>query len=199
MLATRKALSVFLLRTKMDSSFYTKSAMKDDSCLVLSDTQQTQQPGEYRLQNFFEPQCGTHNAASFALAQPLVQFKDGYGHSGHSGCAIHSDSNLRHGSVLTANRAPQQLQTRLHLTVPYMGRGIGDPCTESGLKEGVSTSSKRQCNTLAEIHIGHQYTPLVDCLKHEIQNPVHILHEDNKSDWIRGGYPSRQWVRNIPK
>ena len=39
-----------------------------------------------------------------------------------------------------------------------------------------------------------QYTPLIECLHGEVQNPVHILHEANQKDWVRGGYPSRQWV-----
>ena len=93
--------------------------------------------------------------------------------------------------------APQQLCTRLHLSVPYMGRGIGDPCTESSIKEGVDTSSRRQCNTLAGIHLPHQYTPLVPCVGNEIQDPTHIVPEANRADWVRGGYPSRQWVRNV--
>jgi len=182
----------------METSFYTKDRLKDDSCLVMSDTKQSIQPGQYQLQNYFDQKCNIQNeTATVAHSQPLLQYKDGYGHGGYSGCAIQADSSLKYGPLITNNKSPQQLCTRLHLTVPYMGRGLGDACTESGLKEGVSTSTRKQCNSLAGIYIDHQYTPLVNCLKTEIQNPVHIVPEDNHTDWIRGGYPSRQWVRNL--
>ena len=75
-----------------------------------------------------------------------------------------------------------------------MGRGLGDPCHESALQEGVQTSERKQCNTLAEVHLPHQYIPMIGCLEGEVQNPVHIMHEDNQADWVRGGYPSRQWI-----
>jgi hypothetical protein len=145
--------------------FYHKSSLKDEECLISSDNAQTAQPGTYHLQNFYDSQCGPLNRATdMALAQPMTQFRDGYGPAGHNGCTIQADSELRLGSKITNTRAPQQLCTRLHLTVPYMGRGIGDPCTESSIKEGVDTSSKKQCNTLAGIHLPHQFTPLVPCL-----------------------------------
>ena len=179
---------------KPQPTFYQKNSLTDDPCLISSDTKQAGEPGQYRLQNYYdETPCGPmHSAADTALSQPITQFRDGYGHAGHSGCAIQADSAMRLGSVITNTKAPQQLCTRLHLTVPYMGRGIGDPCTESSIKEGVDTSMKRQCNTLAGIHLPHQYTPLVPCLSEEIQDPLHIVPEANRADWTRGGYPSRQ-------
>jgi hypothetical protein len=180
-------------------AFHHKSSLKDEACLISSDSAQTVEPGSYRLQNFYDAErCGPlHRATDLALTLPLMQFRDGYGYAGRGGCAIQADSALRLGSVITNTRAPQQLCARLHLSVPYMGRGLGDPCTESSIQEGVDTSSKRQCNTLAGIHLPHQYTPLVPCLEQEIQNPKHIVPEANRSDWVRGGYPSRQWVRNV--
>lgn len=155
-------------------------------------------PGMYRLQNYNDCVCGPmHGAAKAALTQPITQFRDGYGHAGQGGCVIQTDSKLRLGGAITNDRGPQTLHERMHLSVPYMGRGIGDPCAESGLKEGIDTSSKRQCNTLAGVHVPHQYTPLVPCLRDEIQNPAHLVPETNRTDWIRGGYPSRQWVHNM--
>ena len=35
------------------------------------------------------------------------------------------------------------------------------------------------------------------CLKNNVQNPKHLIPEDVKIDWVRGGIPSRQLVRDI--
>ena len=33
-------------------------------------------------------------------------------------------------------------------------------------------------------------------LQKEVQDPQHIIPEDSKMDWVRGGLPTRQMVRN---
>ena len=170
-----------------------------DPCYVDVEATQSQEPGKYHLQNFYE--CGEqpHQTMDIALGQPLTQFRDGHGHVGQGGAMVDTHSSFRNGkggAILTNMRCLQTLETRPHLTVPYMGRGMGDPCAELALKEGTSTSERKQCNTLAGVHLPNQYTPLVDCIGKEIQNPIHILPEDNQSDWTRGGYPSRQWIHN---
>jgi hypothetical protein len=152
----------------------------------------------HKLSNFYH--CDTvvpEHAQTLAHKHPTVLFRDGYGSVGQKGMLADTHSALRNGDKgvqLTNKRGRQQLAVRPINTVPYMGRGPGDPCMESSLKEGVGTFERRQCNTLAEIYLPHQYTPLIECLHGEVQNPVHILHEANQADWVRGGYPSRQWV-----
>ena len=37
----------------------------------------------------------------------------------------------------------------------------------------------------------NRFIPLVGCLANEVQNPEHIIPEDNHDSWPRGGYPSR--------
>ena len=184
-------------QTKNKKPFYFKGGLYEDNCAISSDTLQSSKPGTYNLQNFYECGCEPTQPATIALNQPITQFKDGYGYIGQKGCLVNNDSTLRKGSEITHDKGPQQLFERPFLTVPYMGRGIGDPCTETGLKEGVDTGQKRQCNTLAGVSIHHHFTPLVKCLKNNIQDPKHIVPEVNREDWIRGGYPSRQWVRNV--
>lgn len=171
----------------------------NDACYANAETVQSTQPGIYRLNNFYDCSCQPTQTMDIALDHPLQQFKDGVGHVGQKGCLVDTHSAFRNGTdgaKLTNLRGPQTLYERPFLTVPYMGRGVGDPCTELALQEGTSTFERKQCNTLAEVHLPHQYTPLVDCLGSEVQNPVHILPEDNQRDWTRGGYPSRQWVHN---
>jgi hypothetical protein len=171
----------------------------DDTCYKTVEEKQSQAPHEYRVRNFYD--CGTtpRQTMDIALGQPLTQFRDGHGHIGQNGGMVDQHSAFRNGekgATLTNMRCVQTLDTRLHLTVPFMGRGLGDPNTELALKEGVSTHTQRQCNSLAGVSIPHQFTPLVDCIAKEIQDPIHIMPEDNKKDWTRGGYPSRQWVHS---
>lgn len=180
--------------------FNNQNRFHNDPCFLSKETQQSTGAGKYRLHNFYA--CGRQptQTMDIALSQPLTQFSSANsGKVGQDGCLVDTYSSLRNGTegnVLTNKRGVQTLYTRPYLTVPYMGRGVGDPCRESEVQEGVSTYERKQCNTLAGIHLPHQYTPLVDCLRTEVQNPIHILPEDNQRDWTRGGYPSRQWVHN---
>lgn len=179
--------------------FNHQNRFQNDPCFVSTETIQSTQPGKYRLVNFYDSGCRPKKTMDIALTQPLTQFKDGHGSVGQNGCLVDTWSSMRNGKeggVLTNTRGQQTLYERAYLTVPYMGRGIGDPCAELALQEGTGTFERKACNTLSDIHLPHQFTPLVDCLRQEIQNPQHILPEDNRQDWMRGGYPSRQWVHN---
>jgi hypothetical protein len=179
-------------------TFNQQNRFHNDTCFESGRTTQSSLPGMYRLSNFYHCDGAVPTQTmAIALDHPMMQFRDGYGPVGQQGGLTDVHSSLRNGDrgeQLTNYKGPQQLPVRQIKTVPFMGRGLGNPCMESSLKEGVDTSERKQCNTLAEIHLPHQYTPLISCLHEEVQNPVHILHEANQSDWIRGGYPSRQWV-----
>lgn len=178
-------------------SFNGLSRLHDDPCYEQGNAAQSALPGLRQLSNFYDCNPIPQQTLSIALNQPIMQFRDGYGSIGQKGALADTYSSLRNGDKgvqLTHKKGRQQLPVRPIRTVPFMGRGQGDTCMESSLKEGVTTNEKRQCNTLAEIYLPHQYTPLIGCLHEEVQNPVHILHEANQKDWIRGGYPSRQWV-----
>lgn len=173
--------------------------MHDDPCFKTAEEKQSLATGDYLLRNFYD--CGSEprQTMDIALGQPLTQFRDGHGHVGQNGAMVDRHSALRNGekgATLTNMRCVQTLDVRPHLTVPFMGRGLGDPSTELALKEGVSTYTQRQCNSLTGVSLPNQFTPLVDCIAKEIQNPIHIVPEDNKKDWTRGGYPSRQWVHS---
>lgn len=186
----------FQATCKATPLFYQRDRLGEDACLVSSDTRQSTQPGQYMLRNHYACDCGIERSQEIALSHPQMQFRDGYGAVGQRGCMVGSDTRLRNGIELTHDKAPQQLFERPYLSVPYMGRGVGDPCTENSLQEGEDTSQKRQCNTLAGVSLPHVFSPLVPCLRDTIQDPVHLVEEANREDWIRGGYPSRQWIKN---
>ena len=43
---------------------------------------------------------------------------------------------------------------------------------------------------------GNYFLPMIPKLKTEVQDNKHIIPEDSKGDWVRGGLPTRQMVRN---
>ena len=195
---THHPCSSFQKSSSVPTSFNGLSRLQEDPCKIQGNAAQSAMPGMHRLSNFYP--CGISvpkQTTSIAMDHPTMLFRDGYGSVGQKGKLADTHSSLRNGDKgvqLTNTGGRRQLAVRPIATVPYMGRGLGNTCMESSLKEGIDTTERRQCNTLAEIYLPHQYTPLIECLHGEVQNPVHILHEANQKDWVRGGYPSRQWV-----
>ena len=175
----------------------TLNSLNDDTCERLFRDKQSESPGIYNLSAYRNCECGVPAVIETAVENPEIQFKDGYG---ISECFIDDDSKLRIGKTRKTPKCPNQLFTRPYKTVPYMGRGSGNNFIESQLRPGEATVEKKQCNTLSGINIKNidpNYMPMIDHLKHNIQNPQHIIHHDALEGWIRGGAPSRQIVRDI--
>jgi hypothetical protein len=175
---------------------YNLSRLRDDVCYIDTRYRQSERPGLYNITNFYDCVCEAPNTKSVSLEQPAVLYRDGYGWTSNKGCNVDIDSELRNSRNLTNPRLIQQLYERPYLTVPYMGRGIGDTCQESYLRDGETTVQKKACNNLSGIHIEQQYYPLIPCVNDNIQNPVHIIPEDSDKAWVRGGQPSREVIRN---
>jgi hypothetical protein len=170
--------------------------LREDSCYLDTRTRQSEAPGMYNITNYHDCVCEAPHTKTVSLEQPIVQYRDGYGWTSTNGCNVDNDSQLRNAKNQTNPRLIQQLHPRPYLTVPYMGRGVGDVCEESYLRAGENTFQGRACNNLAGVHIEQQYYPQIPCLKENIQNPQHIITEDSDPAWIRGGQASRQVIRN---
>ena len=171
--------------------------LNEDNCEKLFTTKQSESPGIYHLTQYRDCQCGVPQVIETAVENPMIQFRDGYG---ISECFMDEDSELRVGQTKKHPKVPNQLFTRPYKTVPYMGRGSGDSFVESQLRIGEDTLIKKQCNTLSGINIPNvdpNHMPMIDHLKNNIQNPVHIIPHDALEGWVRGGAPSRQIVRDI--
>ncbi len=169
-----------------------------DNCYVDAWENQTRGPGDYARNNLRDCACGAPNARNLCLSQPNVNFADGYGNSGMNGCNIDVDSELRNNRKgLTNLNCIQNLNTRIFTTVPYMGRGVGDIKNELDIKQGEQTWVSRSCNVLADMdYTDYHMIPLIDEVRKNIQNPNNLIQEAASDDWVRGGIPSRQLVRN---
>ena len=151
--------------------------------------------GAHELANFIPDDCGQLKARDVQTSQPGINFNAGH-EGGKNGCLIDPNSYLKF-EELTNKNVINQLSERLTLTTPYI-RGLYDVDVESVLQPGEKTDIKRPCNTLAgKSLLTHYYTPMIKKLREEVQNTHHIIPEDSKKTWVRGGLPTRQIMRNI--
>ena len=175
--------------------FNNNTRINDDKCLRTTTDNQSSNIGSYVLSNYHQCKCSAPQVSKVALSEPSLYYRDGYGHTGINGCNIDADSLMRNGQLLTNTNCKNQLDERPYLTVPYMGRGAGNPCVESVLLSGEDTTQKKQCNKLNNSNINN-IIPLVPCIEKNIQNPQNIIPEIVDHNWIRGGIPSRQLKQN---
>lgn len=171
------------------------SRLSHDPCYMDFQSKVIQKPILHTTKNFHDCDCMAPKVKDLSLQNPEVIFKDGYGWSSIDGCNIDDDSKLRNARNLTNTRCINQLFERPYASIPFMGRGEGNICQENKLLSGEDTYQNRPCNNLAGITID-RFIPQVPCIKENIQNSKNIIFEDNYSDWIRGGQPSRQVIRD---
>lgn len=164
-------------------------------------TAQSLSVGNYEISNFYPGDCGQTDAREIQLSQPNVNFIGGKGWIGSKGCLVDTDTDLRFEKN-TNKRYINQLQERLVKTTPFI-RGILDVDVETKLISGNKTDTKKTIGDYTnaaddpEQLFNRQLTPLIDKLKNEIQDPNRIIQENVDHEWIQGGVPTRQIMRNI--
>ena len=171
------------------------AGLHDDKCTVDTRENESQAVGNYYLSNFANCGCGAPVARELAAQHPQMQVHDGYGWVSSGGCKVDDDSNARYGNKITNPRVIHQLFARPYMTVPYMGNGCFRPDKESDLIFSEDTGEKRSANVLAGVSIGNYYTPMIDCLRENIQNPDNLIEETY--GWTRGGVSTRRNLKEI--
>jgi len=179
-----------------DMNLYNLTSINDDDYQRDSRTAQSLTVGNYNLGNFYPKVCGQENARNVQLSQVNVNFTGGKGWIGSDGCLVDTDSQLRFKESTNKNYI-NQLQERLVKTTPYI-RGILDVDIESKLLPGSKTDSRKAVGDYAGVSTyDRQVTPLIGKLEREVQNPDHLIQENVDKDWIHGGIPTREIMRNI--
>jgi len=168
--------------------------LSQDRCYIDLENQTIKKPGLYKTLNYRKPLCHDNTILETSLRHPIIIHKDGYGPTSLNGCNIDTDSQFRNSRNLTNLRSIHQLTPRLHSTIPYMGRGWRDIKTESSLLTGNSTFKNRPCNSLSGIRID-RFTPQIPHIENNIQNIKYIIPEESDKLWVRGGQPSRQFIK----
>ena len=184
----------FLTNNK-NLNFNKSTNLKNDIEYKTTSENQSEKHGQYNLQNFQSGECRAESQRKLSIVHPTVNFRDGHGWSSIEGCNIDDDSKLRNAKNLTNTREIHQLMSRPLLTTAFKSRGTFNQETESKLIFSEPTSQKKQCNSLAGVSID-RFGAQIKNIKDNIQNPKHIIPEDNDKLWRRGGVDTRNLVRD---
>lgn len=162
------------------------------------DENQSIAPVNYILDNQYSCEKGLKEARDIQTSQPGINFKGGHGWIAEKGWLIDNDSNLRQRKEqLTNPNVKNQLFQRMTLTTADLKKGYFDVDIDSVIKPGNFTTEQRPCGPLSGVStLDKTLTPMIPKLKKEVQNTNYIIPEDSKNDWIRGGLPTREMVRN---
>ena len=171
-----------------------KATSHDDKCFIDISTRQSIGPGNYGVTNLYDCECLMPTTVKNATDNLCMTFKNGYGTE--SQCVVDDGSKLRIGLHKKYPKCNQQLFERPYKTVPLMAKGVLKPDEESVLLFAEDTRSPRSSNVLSGISISNQFTPLIDHLFKNVQDPIHIIQESVDSSWVRSGQASRLIVRD---
>ena len=178
--------------TKFNQKFKIDELTKlnDDTCYNSGELGQNNSINDYMLSNFASCDCSLTNVLDVSTENRGLTVKDGFG---VSECNINGDSQLRHGVQKRRYKVDQQLFPRPFLTTPYIARGEFKPDLESRMLSSLQVVKHRQMQNVSE---GNIYIPLTPNLAATVQDPKHIIQENVSDNWLRGGIPSRQAVKD---
>jgi hypothetical protein len=166
--------------------------LRDDGCEVSQQHKDSSGPGNYMVTNLTPKQP---QAQKVELPNPTLLGREGFGYNNQK---IDDDSVLRTNQVQEGRqRCPLHIQSRPFASVPFMGRGRLNPDIESGLLYSEFARVDRPCGTVTETFFDGQFVPLIPHLAQHIQNPANLVPEVAAQGFIRGGVPSRQYIRDI--
>ena len=187
----------FDTNNKQQFQTFQRAGINDDKLTIDLDVMQSQGPGYYHLDNQYAGDCGLKEAKDIQVSQPGIHLKGSVGWGGEKGCLVDTDTNLRQNKErLTNKNEIYQITERLFKTTPSLTKGYFNVDVESVIRPGNFTTDQRPCGPLSGVTLGNQFTPMIPKLKEEIQDSNHIIPEDSKQDWVRGGLPTRQMIRN---
>jgi len=164
----------------------------DDVCAYNHEYRESVGPGRYATTYLVPDRTAV---IPQALSNPTVIASEGFGFDMQD---IDTDSVLRNNPTLEGRaRCPLRVQSRPFATVPYMFSGRGNQELESKLQQSEFVRTGKECGTVSEVFLSGQFVPLIPHLQANIQNPKNLVPEVAASGWLRGGIPSRQYVRDL--
>ena len=178
-----------------DYYFNNMSRIGNDNCDTTQRNIQNMNSSNLRLTNYYSDDCNMNNALAFALGAPNINY-NGSHQVGIGGCNIDTNSDLLIDPI---TRPPCRISLfqRPFATVPYLGRGQVDPETELMLKQGDQESNRRTNTALSEkSSINRIYTPMIPSLVNSMNNPKKCIENSASKNWVRGGIPSRELIRD---
>ncbi len=179
-----------------DYTFLNMGRIGMDSCSLSETEKQNTKNANYTLTNHFSSDCEMTKPMDLALSQPNMNYTGSH-QVGMGGCNVDTNSQLLLGSQLTHGSEKITLEQRTFGTVPYLGKGRGDIDLESQLTQGESLINKKSMNPSSEIsYITYKNYPLIPSVAESLANPSAHVENNADENWIRGGLPSRDLVRD---
>ena len=164
---------------------------RDDACGIASYYSQSVGPGRYSVTNLV-PDAGAVNP--LAIQNLTIYPREGFGANNEQ---IDAESVLKNQSQFKNNRCLIRNQARPFLSIPFMGSGRGNSDVESMLIHAEQVRQGKECGTVTEQGFDGVFEPLIKPLRENIQNPKNLVTESAAKGWIRGGIPSRQYLRDV--
>lgn len=170
-------------------TFNTMASLKSDAPDQTQQNLQNTRFGSYSVANYFSGFAST-SQVQFASEIPGFIVRNGF--SVASGM-IDVESKLF--NKIESERPSEKLQLfeRAFKTVPYLGRGGGDPTLEAKLQQGQMIRDLKSVATISEKpYIDFQNYPLRDDLRSQFTNPANSVEEVAMNGWTRGGASARE-------
>jgi hypothetical protein len=182
------------MTTAFPYTFDSMSRIGNDSVSVDQRSIQNMNNTNHQMENFY-PACPMNKAIDFALAQPNVFYKGAH-EGGIKGCTIEQNNELKYTHI-SRPACKLTLNARPFLTVPYLGRGLGDTDKEFMLRTGQNDLNKKTINNTMEMNFSeHQNYPLIESMQNYVSNSAYTIEDDAMNGWIRGGMSAREFARN---
>ena len=148
--------------------------------------------GNYTVSNYFSNN-NMDSDVEFASTQPTMNISGISNGKGLNGNVVDMDSQLLIKIEQERSLEKVQLFQRPFLTVPYLGRGYGDPLLESQLLQGENSNEKKSVSTIMEqSFIGYTSYPLLDDISKRLNDPAYSVEEAALDGWVRGGSATRE-------
>ncbi len=174
--------------------FDSMSRLEYDQSIQTQKNIQNINNANYRLENYY-PNCPMDNAINFATQQPNVFYKGSH-EGGIKGCEIDTNSELKF-TTLSKPPCKIRLAPRQFITVPYLGKGLGDPEIELRLKQGENFINKKTVNNVMEnSFVDSNDYPMIESLQNYVNNSKYMIEDDAMTGWKRGGMSAREMARN---
>lgn len=171
------------------------TSLEDDNCEIKAKVRQSMGPGLYHVTDVWKdcPDTTANNIRNQEIGINISGY-NGIINTvvGKDGCLIDTNDKLRYGE-LTNNNSIYLLNKRENInTNPYI-KGKYNVDVENTITSSELTSSDKTCNSLKNESISnHFYTPMIDKLYNNIQNPQNIIFENTL-----GGISTRNLMRNL--
>ena len=170
-------------------TFNTMAGLKAD---VPDQTQQNVQNtrfGTYSVSNYFSS-YESNSQVKFASEIPGFVVSNGFS---VAPSVVDIETKLFYKSENERPMEKVQLFERPFRTVPYLGRGGGDPTLEAQLQQGEMIRDLKSVATISEKpYIDYNNYPLRDDLRSQITNPANSVEELAMNGWTRGGASARE-------